>query len=131
MSSKEVQSKSQLRPFTFDEAQIVRNDDTYMIQDLNLYDRLGRIVFTISITILHVGKQTRGHTHPHDSEVYEFSEGTGWMLIGTEGINVKAGDCVLVEAGQFHKVINTSNASDLAFRCYFAGQIKRPHLAVK
>lgn len=127
--SKEVQSR--LRTFTFDEALTVRNDETYMIQDLNITNSRGQIVFTLSVTILHPGMQTRGHSHPHESEIYEFTEGNGWMLIGAQGVNVKAGDCLLVEGGQFHKVINTSNASDLVFRCYFAGQIRRPHLSVK
>lgn len=127
--SKEVHSK-RLRAFTFDEATTVINNDRYMIQDLNITDSNGRVVFTLSVTVLHAGMQTRGHAHLHDSEIYEFVEGNGWMLIGTDGINVKAGDCLFVEPTQFHKVINTSSASDLVFRCYFAGQIRRPHLAV-
>ena len=130
MSKEQSTSKSALRPFTFDEVQTVRNDDTYRIEDLNLYDSQGRIIFTVSVTTLHIGKQTRGHTHPHESEIYEFVEGTGFMMIGSQAIAVKPGDFIFVEAGNFHKVVNMSNASDLIFRCYFAGQIRRPHLAV-
>ena len=125
-----AEPKSQLRAFTFDEAKTVMDNDTYRIDDLNLYDNRGRIVFTLSVTILHIGHQTKGHSHLHDSEVYEFIEGTGFMILGTEAINVKAGDYIFVDANTFHKVVNTSNASDLVFRCYFAGQIRRPHLAV-
>lgn len=130
--SKEIgePSKAELRAFTFDEAKTVVDNDRYSIQDLNLYDSRGRVVFTLSVTVLHIGKQTKGHSHPqpHENEVYEFIEGNGIMMIDTSALNVKAGDYIFVEAGRFHKVINISNASDLVFRCYFAGQIRRPHL---
>jgi mannose-6-phosphate isomerase-like protein (cupin superfamily) len=126
--STEARAKDTLRPVTMDEAKIIVDNDTYRITDLYLYDTRGRIVYTISTTILRIGRQTRGHAHPNDSEVYEFLEGEGIMMIDYTAINVKAGQIIFVEKTRTHKVINTSQASELIFRCYFAGEIRRPHL---
>jgi mannose-6-phosphate isomerase-like protein (cupin superfamily) len=95
---------------------------------LNLYDSSGRIVFTISTTVLRSGQQTSGHEHANDSEVYEFVEGHGTMIVDNSTINIKSGDYVFVEKGKYHKVINLSKSCDLLFKCYFNGEIKRPHL---
>lgn len=122
---KKVPANPEPRAFTFDEARLIVNSPTYQITDLNIYDTRGRIVFTLSVTVLHGGKQTRGHAHEIDNEIYEFSSGQGIMMLGKLAINVQAGDLVYVEKTTFHKVINTSMASDLVFRCYFTGEINR------
>jgi mannose-6-phosphate isomerase-like protein (cupin superfamily) len=111
-----------------DEAKLVVDNETYQIRDLNLYDTRGKIMFTVSVTVLKTGKQTKGHSHIDTSEVYEFTEGSGLMLIDATAMTVTAGDYIFVERGRFHKVINISQASDLVFRCYFTGEIRRPHL---
>ena len=105
----------------------VVDNEVYTIRDLNLYDSKGRIVFTISTTILKPGQQTFGHKHAN-AEVYEFVEGYGTMILHNSTINVKSDDFVFVEESKFHKVMNLSAVSDLVFRCYFNGEIKRPHL---
>lgn len=114
--------------FANSEAKTVVNNQIYTIRDLNLYDSKGRIVFTISTTVLRSGQQTFGHKHANDPEVYEFVEGYGKMILDNSTINVKSGDYVFVEASKYHKVINLSKSSDLVFKCYFNGEIKRPHL---
>jgi len=106
----------------------VVDNKVYSIRDLNLYDSKGRIVFTISTTALRPGQQTFGHKHANDPEVYEFVVGIGRMILDNSTINVKSGDFVFVEESKYHKVINLSMSSDLVFRCYFYGEIKRPHL---
>lgn len=113
---------------TRSEAKIVINNEIYRIIDLNLYDRKGRIAYTISTTILRSGQQTFGHKHGNASEVYEFVEGYGNMMLDDSTVSVKAGDYVFVEKGEYHKVINLSKSIDLVFKCYFNGEIKRPHL---
>jgi mannose-6-phosphate isomerase-like protein (cupin superfamily) len=110
------------------EAKLVVDNRVYRIQDLNLYDSRGRIVFTISTTTLKPGQQTFGHKHSDHAEVYEFVEGCGTMFLDSSKINVKSGDYVFVEKAEYHKVINLSKSSDLVFKCYFDGEIKRPHL---
>lgn len=114
--------------FAKSEAKTVVDNDIYRILDLNLYDSRGRIVFTISTTVLKSGKQTFGHKHPNESEVYEFVEGHGQMILDNSTIDVKSGDYVYVEESQYHKVVNLSTSTDLVFKCYFNGEIKRPHL---
>lgn len=109
-------------------ARTVVDNDVYRIVDLNLYDSKGCIAFTISTTVLRSGQQTFGHNHANDSEVYEFVEGHGTIILDNITINVKSGDYVFVEKGKYHKVINLSKANDLVFKCYFNGEIKRPHL---
>ncbi len=110
------------------EPKAVIDNKVYRILDLNLYDSKGIIVFTISTTILKADQQTSGHKHVQDSEVYEFVEGYGKMVLDNTTIDVKSGDYVLVEEGQYHKVINPSKSNNLVFKCYFNGEIKRPHL---
>ena len=109
-------------------AKTVIDNEIYRIVDLNLFDSKGSIVFTISTTFLRSGQQTFGHDHANYSEVYEFVEGYGTMIVDNMRINVKSGDYVFVEKGKYHKVINLSKVSDLIFKCYFNGEIKRPHL---
>jgi len=116
------------RVFTFDEAKLKRNDKTYQITDLNIQNTKGRIVFTVSVTVLHPAMQTSGHMHGNETEVYEFVEGQGIMIVRKLSLFVKAGDFVFVDKGDFHKVINISKSSDLIFRCYMNGEIERPHL---
>jgi mannose-6-phosphate isomerase-like protein (cupin superfamily) len=110
------------------EAKTVVDNEVYRIIDLNLYDSKGIIVFTISTTILRCGQQTFGHKHAGHSEVYEFVKGYGTMVLDNSTISVKSGDYVFVEESKYHKVINLSKSSDLIFKCYFNGEIKRPHL---
>ena len=110
------------------QARTVVDNEVYRIQDLNLYDGKGTIVFTISTTTLRPGQQTFGRKHAGNSEVYEFVEGHGTMMLDSSPINVKSGDYVYVDESKYHKVINLSKSSDLVFKCYFNGEIKRPHL---
>jgi mannose-6-phosphate isomerase-like protein (cupin superfamily) len=124
----EQKTEGEVKVTNFDEAIQVVDNAKYKIQDLNLVNTKGSIAFTVSITVLKPGQQTTGHTHQLNDEFYEFIEGEGFMMIGREAKAVKAGDFIVVERTNFHKVINVSNASALIFRCYFTGQIKRPHL---
>jgi mannose-6-phosphate isomerase-like protein (cupin superfamily) len=79
----------------------------------------------VSKTILHPKKNTTGHNHPGQEEVYHFVSGEGYIVVGDEQISVQAGDIVLIPDGYFHKVWNTSEIEDLIFVCIFDG--KRNH----
>jgi len=105
----------------------VVDNGVYTIRDLNLFDSNGRIVFTISTTSLKPGQQTLGHKHA-DPEVYEFVDGYGMMILDNSTVNVKSGEFVYVEGSKHHKVMNLSAVNDLVFKCYFHGEIRRPHL---
>ena len=99
---------------------IVKNNDTYIVIDNTELDGL-----VVSKTILHADKETTGHMHPGQEEVYQFIHGVGRMQVGDQTFSVRAGDVILIPDGLFHKVFNDSSCEDLTFLCVFDG--KRSH----
>lgn len=97
---------------------VVKQDDRYVVKDNNLLKNL-----ILSSTRLNPGKQTTGHKHAGQEEVYMFMDGQGEMLLDEKRFAVKKGDIVLIEDGVFHRVYNTSE-SELYFICVFDGRRK-------
>jgi len=95
---------------------VVKQDERYVVSDNALLKNL-----ILSSTRLNSGKETTGHRHEGQEEVYMFIEGTGEMLLDDHRFAVKTGDIVLIEDGVFHRVYNTSD-SELYFVCVFDGQ---------
>ena len=95
---------------------VVKQDDRYVVKDNNLLKNL-----ILSSTRLNPGKQTTGHKHAGQEEVYLFMEGQGEMQLDERRFPVKAGDIVLIEDGVFHRVNNISD-SELYFVCVFDGR---------
>ena len=103
---------------------MVHSNETYDVIDNTNLDKL-----IVSKTILHVGKETGGHNHSGQEEVYifmgnKYSEGK--MVVGSNTYIVKPGDTVLIPDGEFHKVWNTADEllgefGDLEFICVFDG----------
>tara|TARA_R100000005_G_C4948251_1_gene169898 strand:+ start:421 stop:792 length:372 start_codon:yes stop_codon:yes gene_type:complete len=106
--------------------------DSKVIHSNEIYDvidntNLNNLV--VSKTTLHPGKETSGHNHSGQEEVYIFIRGSGKMVVGTNTYNVKAGDTILIPDGDFHKVWNISEHDsdfkypicDLEFICVFDG----------
>jgi oxalate decarboxylase/phosphoglucose isomerase-like protein (cupin superfamily) len=56
--------------------EIVKQDERYVVQDNKLLKNL-----ILSSTRLNPGKETTGHRHEGQEEVYMFMEGTGEMLL--------------------------------------------------
>jgi mannose-6-phosphate isomerase-like protein (cupin superfamily) len=102
------------------DGQVVKDNDTYMVMDNTSLEGL-----VLSKTILYPMKETSGHDHPGQEEVYQFTHGHGRMTVGPETFGVKTGDMVLIPDGAFHKVFNESKDENLAFVCVFDG--KRNH----
>ena len=98
------------------DSKVVKSNETYDVIDNTDLDNL-----IVSKTILHVGKNTSGHNHKGQEEVYIFIKGEGKMVVGTNTYNVKAGDIILIPDGDFHKVWNTQEEGDLEFICVFNG----------
>ena len=94
---------------------IVKQDETYIIKDNKLLNGL-----VLSSTKLYRGKQTRGHRHPGQEEVYFFVQGTGMMMVDNEKFRVISGDIILIPDGAFHRVINDGEMN-LVFNCVFQG----------
>jgi mannose-6-phosphate isomerase-like protein (cupin superfamily) len=97
---------------------VVKQDDRYVVKDNNLLKNL-----ILSSTRLNPDKQTTGHKHAGQEEVYLFIEGHGEMLLDEKRFPVKKGDIVLIQDGVFHRVYNTSQ-SELYFVCVFDGRRK-------
>ena len=97
---------------------IVKEDDRYVVKYNNYLKNL-----ILSSTDLKPGKQTSGHRHAGQEEVYIFVSGKGNMIIDGDEYKefpVTAGDVVLIPDGAFHKVINNSDER-LYFVCVFDG----------
>jgi len=100
---------------------IVKQDHRYIVKDNMSLQNL-----VVSSTELYPEKETSGHFHKGQEEVYYFIEGKGSMILGQKSFSVKAGDVVLIPDGAFHKVINTAsrknkNSKALRFVCVFDG----------
>ncbi|MEM0372457.1 MAG: cupin domain-containing protein [archaeon] len=91
---------------------VVKSNDVYDIHDLELEH------LTASVTVLHPGKQTRGHSHENIEEIYFFLKGRGKMLVGEEETSVSEGEMVMIPCGAFHRVINDSG-EDMRFLAVF------------
>ena len=102
------------------DSKILKQNETYTLLDNTKLENL-----VVSKTILHPKKNTTGHNHVGQEEVYHFISGEGYMVVGDEQIGVEAGDIVLIPDAYFHKVWNTSEIEDLIFVCVFDG--KRNH----
>ncbi len=106
----DLSHKSYLQAFR--DARLVKSDDRYIVCDKPLGKNL-----VLSITILHAGKQTTGHSHPV-GEVYFFVEGEGEIELGGKRRKVKSKDVVPIAPNESHRVYNTSD-KDLVFVCVF------------
>lgn len=102
--------------------EIVKEDDRYIVKDNKFLNNL-----ILSSTRLRPSKNTSGHRHAGQEEVYLFIAGSGHMIVDGDDYRnfaVNAGDVVLIPDGAFHQVINNSS-EDLYFICVFDG--KRNH----
>jgi len=97
------------------DSNVIHSNETYdVIDNTNLNNLI------VSKTELHPGKETSGHNHSGQEEVYIFIHGKGSMIVGTKTYEVRIGDIVLIPDGEFHKVWNEGN-DDLIFTCVFDG----------
>ena len=100
------------------DSKVVHSNETY-----NVIDNASLNGLIVSKTELHPGKETGGHNHSGQEEVYIFMKGEGTMIVGTKTFEVKAGDTILIPDGDFHQVHNTGfyAEDDLEFICVFDG----------
>ena len=103
------------------DSKVIHSNETYDVIDNTNLDKL-----IVSKTVLHPGKETGGHNHSGQEEVYIFTNGRGIMVVGNKEYDVKTGDIVLIPDGAFHKVWNTTGYDiagygDLEFICVFDG----------
>ena len=99
--------------------EVVKDNETYLLKDNKTLNNL-----VVSSTLLNPFKQTTGHNHSGQEEVYIFVSGTGRMEVDDKSFSVSADDVVLIPDGAFHRVYNET-AEPLYFVCIFDG--KRNH----
>ena len=116
MEKLKMSKKKQLKVTTTDiNGLVVKNDDRYIVTDNITLNSM-----VVSTTVLYPNKETKGHSHEGQEEVYTFISGKGSMMIGTNFYNVEAGDVLLIPDGEFHQVTNESH-DNLVFLCVFGG----------
>ena len=103
------------------DSKVIHSNETYDVLDNKDLKNL-----VVSKTILHPGKETGGHNHTGQEEVYIFIKGEGKMVVGTDTHKVSAGDTIIIHDGDFHKVWNMGGYDiepygDLEFICVFDG----------
>lgn len=62
------------------------------------------------------GAVTLLHRHAVTEEIYHFTSGEGWMTLGDERFEVRAGDTVCISPGLAHRLENTGDA-DMVLLC--------------
>lgn len=95
---------------------VVKEDDRYVVQDNTTLKNL-----ILSSTNLNPKKETSGHNHSGQEEVYFFVSGKGEMQLDDDKFSVDSGDIVLIKDNVFHKVLNTSSKEKLYFVCVLLG----------
>ena len=100
------------------DSKVVHSNETY-----NVIDNTSLNGLIVSKTELHPGKNTSGHNHSGQEEVYIFMKGSGKMIVGSKTYIVEEGSIVLIPDGDFHQVHNTGfyAEDDLEFICVFDG----------
>jgi|TARA_B100000085_G_C18468329_1_gene481945 mannose-6-phosphate isomerase-like protein (cupin superfamily) len=94
---------------------VIKDNDQYLLKDNKFGDKL-----ILSSTFLRANQSTNGHEHKGQEEVYFFVDGQGQMEIDDKKFDVKAGDVICIEDGEFHRVHNTGHYG-LYFVCVFDG----------
>ena len=95
--------------------EVLKDDAQYLLKDNAFGNNL-----VLSSTFLRANQKTNGHEHKGQEEVYFFMKGKGEMQINEERFDVKEGDIICIEDGDFHRVFNTGHLG-LYFICVFDG----------
>jgi len=102
--------------FDSEDSKVIKSNETYdVIDNTNLKNLI------VSKTILHPKKNTSGHNHSGQEEVYVFIWGKGKMSVGDKTYIVGEGDVILIPDGAHHKVWNQDELLDMEFICVFNG----------
>ncbi len=73
---------------------------------------------TLSVTYLNSGKNTKGHSHPHE-EGYYICDGIGRIRLGKDERKVNVGDFIIIPPNALHQVFN-DGLMTLTFVCVWS-----------
>lgn len=91
--------------------------DGSTIRELAHPDFSGAVNQSLAEARLGPGEETIAHLHRRSEELYRFVSGRGRMRLGDEGLEIGAGDTVVIPAGVPHKLWNLSTERDLVLLC--------------
>ena len=110
---------------TVEDAEEVSDNSAYKLRDIYLTGIDGFVKWTMAITNLRPGRQTRGHNHPDKDELCEIKSGDALITIDDNQYRVNTGKFILIERGKHHKVFNVSNTNECVFISSFPGHLLR------
>ena len=67
----------------------------------------GNLAQSLAEATVAPGGSTLLHRHRRTEEIYHFTRGGGWMILGRERLAVRAGDTVCIPPGVAHRLENT------------------------
>ena len=67
----------------------------------------GNLAQSLAEATVAPGGSTLLHRHRWTGEIYHFTRGSGWMILGRERLAVRAGDNVCIPPGVAHRLENT------------------------
>lgn len=85
----------------------VYDNDLYVVEDMHIGGA------TVSRTVLHPGKSTRGHSHDHE-EAYLFTHGSAVIHLGVDSFDTSEGDAWAILPGEHHRVESEGGCTFLA-----------------
>ena len=69
----------------------------------------GNLAQSLAEATVAPGGSTLLHRHLRTEEIYHFTRGSGWMILGRERLAVRAGDTVCIPPGVAHRLENTGD----------------------
>ncbi len=108
-----------------EDAEEVADIKAYKLRDIYFPGKEGFINYTLSITNLRAGQQTRGHSHSDNVELCRIEKGDCFVVLDGTATRVKSGAIILVGKTVHHKIINASTTEDVVFASYFPGHLVR------
>ncbi len=95
--------------FNLDAAERFASTDGSIIREVAGITSLPSRQQSLAEATVPVGGATDEHYHPVAEELYFFQGGRGRLRVSGEERDVHPGDCVLIEPGEIHKLVNTGD----------------------
>jgi mannose-6-phosphate isomerase-like protein (cupin superfamily) len=93
----------------YSDARPFQTKDGSEIRELMRPERHGNRNQSLAEAIVYPGQETVLHKHLRSEELYHVTAGTGWMTLGEEKFEVRAGDTVGIMPGTPHCIQNSGN----------------------
>lgn len=116
---------------SMEESEDVYENKNYRVRDLYFVNTEGFVNWTYSVTNLKPGGQTRGHSHPAETEVCKIISGEAFIYLDGVTWRVKAGAIISIGKNVHHKVVNASQQVECIFSSDYPGHLVRENFTRK